>query len=192
MPFNPIAFLSASKYGLLFLGTFIEGPIAMMSAGLLLHLGQITFWPAYLTLVAGDFIADLCWYWIGYSGARWLIDRIGHLFGATEKGILAMEHLFTKYDVRVLVLSKLTMGFGTGTATLIAAGMLRVPLFRFAIVNLVGGFVWTFILLTVGISFGNVFANIPVYFEVIFALIGITVVFFGLSKFSRFVGRVAE
>lgn len=187
-----IAAFIASRYLLLFIGTFTEGPLVMMGTGFLLHFGQVAFWPAYLTMVAGDFIADLAWYGVGYFAARRVIDRLGHWIGATPLVIARMETLFKKYDTKILTISKLTMGFGTGTTTLLSAGMLRVSFARYAVVNLLAGFAWTLILMTLGFFFGNLYALIPLPYRIVLILATLTLFFFSLRVFSRYVGRVVQ
>lgn len=185
-----IAAIAASKYILLFVGTFFEGPLVMMGAGFLLHLGQIAFLPAYAAIVAGDFAADLVWYWVGHFGARRVIGRFGHLVGATPPVIENVELLFKKYDLKILTISKLTMGFGTGTATLITAGMLRIPFLRYAAVNLLAGFAWTLLLMTLGYFFGNLYALIPFTYKLVAMFVTLGLFFFGLRAFSRYIGRI--
>ncbi|MCX6787649.1 MAG: DedA family protein [Candidatus Kaiserbacteria bacterium] len=187
-----IVALAASKYILLFIGTFTEGPLVMMGSGFLLHLGQVEFWPAYLAMVAGDFVADLAWYWIGYFAARSAIERFGHWVGVTPRSIEHMELLFKKYDTKILTISKLTMGFGTGTATLLAAGMLRIPFARYATVNLLAGFAWTLFLMTLGYFFGNLYALIPWSYRVAVMFMTLVLFFFGLRAFSRYVARMVD
>jgi len=184
------AFVESSKYALLFIGTFTEGPLVMMGAGFLLKLGKVEFWPAYLIMVAGDFVADLVWYWVGYFTARRLIERFGHWIGVTHLVIDEMERLFKKYDTKILTISKLTMGFGTGTATLLSAGMLRIPFMRYAAVNLIAGFAWVLILIVVGYFFGNIYTLIPFSFKIIFTVIVFVSIFFGLRAFSHYVARM--
>src|SRR3989344_4352434 len=63
-----VLFLEASKYVLLFVGSYIEGTAVMLPGGVLWRPGQVEFWPAYTALLAGDFLADLVWYGVGYFG----------------------------------------------------------------------------------------------------------------------------
>lgn len=185
-----IAALVASKYVLLSVGTFFEGPVVMMGAGFLLHLGQVAFLPAYIAVVVGDFVADLVWYWVGYFAARRAIERFGHWVGATPRVIEHVELLFKKYDTKILTISKLTMGFGTGTATLLTAGMLRISFLRYAVVNLLAGLAWTLLLMVLGYFFGNLYALIPWSYKLVAIAITLTLFFFGLRAFSRYVGQM--
>ncbi len=183
-----IAAIVASKYLLLFVGAFTEGPLVMMGAGFLVHIGQVAFWPAYLSIVAGDFAADLAWYWIGYFGARGAIERYGHWIGVTPRIVENVADLFKKYDTKILTVSKLTMGFGTGTATLLTAGMLRISFLKYSVVNLLAGFAWTLILILAGYFFGNLYALIPFSYRIVAMFITLAAFFFGLRTFSRYIG----
>ena len=184
-----VGIISASKYLLLLIGTFFEGPVVMMGAGFLWHLGQVEFLPAYAAVVAGDFAADLVWYWVGYFGARRVADRFGHWIGATPRVIEHIELLFRKYDVQILAASKLTLGFGTGTATLLTAGVMRIPFTRYALVNLLAGFIWTFLLMVLGYYFGDLYAHIQWSYRIALIVVTLIIFFFGIRAFSR---RIAQ
>jgi membrane-associated protein len=157
---NLVAWLQASKYILLILGCIFEGPIVMVASGFLYRLGGFDLLPMYLALVTGDFIADIGWYCIGRFGARNLVYRYGDKFGITPRNIEKIEQRFNKYHDKILIISKLTMGFGFAVVTLVVAGILEVPFKKYATLNLLGGFVWTAFLLVIGYFFGNIYASI--------------------------------
>lgn len=179
----------ASKYTLLFVGSYIEGTAVMLMGGILWHLGEVTFWGAYLALLAGDVLADLMWYGIGYFGARNFMERWGHLVNLTPETILRAEKRFHEHHVWILVISKLTMGFGLAVATLTTAGMMRVPLWRYALVNVLGGIVWVFGVMLIGYYFGNVLAFLPRNLQYALAVVILIGAFFGLralnARFAR-------
>ena len=178
-----VAFLEASKYGLLFLGSYFEGSVAIMTGGLLLRLGHVDFWPMYLVLFAGDILSDLMWYCIGYFGARTFLLRYGKYFNITAPILEKVEGKFHQYHLRILVISKLTMGFGLATAILATAGMLRVSLLRYLAINILCGIVWIGFLVGIGYYFGNVLVSIPRNFQ-IGGTIVMVVVFFVIIRVS--------
>ncbi len=180
-----IAFFEATKYPLIFAGCYIEGTVVMLAAGLLWHEGVVGFWPAYIALLLGDFLADMMWYYIGYYAARKSIDRWGHRFGLTKENMAKVERRFHQYHTQILIISKLSMGFGLAVATLTVAGMLRVPLARYMSINLVGGIIWVFAMMIVGYYFGNVLALIPEQFKIAFAILVLILAFFGLRWLSQ-------
>ena len=185
-----VIFVESSKYILLFLGTIFEGPLVMLGSGLLYHQGQVAFWPMYLALVLGDLTADVLWYTVGYWGARPFFNRYGHYFGLIPESIQKVERRFHHYSDRILVVSKLTMGFGFALATLTIAGMLRVPFWRYFSINLILGFVWTGFLLYLGYSFGNIYELVPGYLRIAFVICSLMVVFFGIKALNRYLARV--
>lgn len=187
MPFIPsfIAFLESSKYFLIFAGSYIEGSAVMMTTGLLWHLGTVEFWPAYIALLLGDVLSDTMWYFIGYHGARRFFARWGHWFGMTPDVIEKVERRFHHYHLRILIISKLTMGFGLAVPVLTVAGMLRVPFSRYLIINLLGGIAWVLFLMGIGYYFGNLLAYIPKDFQVVIAIAIPILFFFILREISQ-------
>lgn len=180
-----LAFLEQSKYAIIFLGSFFEGSAVMITTGLLWHIGTVEFWPAYLTLMAGDFIADVVWYVIGHFAARPFFARWGHFFGATPDVLEKVERRFNHYHTKILIISKLTMGLGLAVPVLIVAGMMRVPFIRFATINLLGGIVWVLFLMGIGYYFGDILQQIPKDLQIAVAIAIPFLFFFGL----RFVNR---
>ncbi len=158
----------------------------MVGGGFLYRLSQLNFLPMYLCLVAGDFAADLVWYFVGYYGGRPLIVRYGKFFNITEEIIQKIEKRFRTYQTSILIVSKLTMGFGFSLATLITAGILKVSFRKYVAINLVGGFIWVGFLVLVGYLFGHVYLVIPDSIKVIFVLIGAIAVFFALRTINRY------
>ncbi|HUO50453.1 MAG TPA: DedA family protein [Candidatus Paceibacterota bacterium] len=175
-----VAFLEAAKYPLFFAGSYLEGTVVMLTGGVLLRLGEVSFLPLYVSLMAGDILSDIMWYWVGYLGARPFMMRWGYLVNATPGVIAKLEDRFHKYHLHILVISKLTMGFGLAVPILTTAGMLRVSFMRYLIINVVGSFVWVAAVIFVGYTFGNILAAIPEDFQIGFFFAMIAVFFFGL------------
>ena len=184
-----IAFLEITKYPLFFLGAYIEGTVVMLTGGVLLRLGEVQFWPLYGALILGDVLSDIMWYFIGYFGARRFMMRWGHIVNATPEIIGKLERRFHKYHLRILVISKLTMGFGLAAAILATAGMLRVSFWRYCAINICGSFVWVAAVITVGYYFGNILELVPEQFQIGFVIALIAAFFFGLRYLN---GRLAE
>ena len=179
-----VSFLEAAKYPLLFLGSYIEGTVVMLTGGVLLKLGEVQFLPLYVSLMAGDILSDIMWYCIGYFGARSFMLRWGYIVNVTPDILAKMERRFQHYHMRILVISKLTMGFGFATAILMTAGMLRVSFARYLTINVVGSFIWVAAVIVVGYYFGNVFNYIPEQFQAVFIVALIVCFFFALRAIS--------
>ncbi|MEN9561002.1 MAG: hypothetical protein RIQ56_275 [Candidatus Parcubacteria bacterium] len=180
-----ILFLESSKYILIFIGCFVEGTVVMMGAGLLWHVGQVEFWPAYIALLAADILADIMWYYVGFFGARRFMDRWGHFINMTPEVVMKIEKKFHKHHVGILLLSKLSMGFGFAVATLTTAGMLRVPFFRYLTINAIGGVIWVYGMMLVGYYFGNVLELIPRDLQILAVVLACVGVFFALRALTK-------
>lgn len=180
-----VAALFASRYALIFAGSYVEGSVVMMATGALWHAGVVSFWPAYIALLLGDILADTMWYWIGRIGARRFIDRWGMLFNATPEVIDRVEHRFHWHHIWILIVSKLTMGFGFAVATLLTAGLMRIPFSRYLTINLLGGIVWVYALLLIGYRFGNILENVPREFQLAVAVAGFVGVILVLRAISK-------
>ena len=181
-----VAWFEASKYILLFVGAFFEGPAVMIGAGFLYQQGQFNFIQMYSCLVLGDFTADVFWYLVGRFGARKLINRYGRFFNITPEIIDKVEARFKAYQDLILWISKLTMGFGFSLATLLTAGMLKVKFQKYASINIIGGIVWVFILVFAGYFFGNVYGLISNQFKWLFVVFLALLVYFALKTVNRF------
>ena len=180
-----INFIEASKYFLIFIGCYVEGTGVMLATGLLWHLGQVSFWPAYAALMLADFLSDLMWYAVGYFGARKFMHRWGHLINMTPEVVKKIEHRFHKHHTWILIVSKLTMGLGFAVATLTTAGMMRIPLSRYIAINLIGGFIWVFAMMMVGYYFGNILSLIPRDLQLILGAIALI----GALSFLKYVSN---
>jgi membrane protein DedA with SNARE-associated domain len=183
---NTILWLESSKYILLFIGTLFEGPVIMFSSGFLYKLGQFDFLPMYLALVFGDFTADIGWYCLGRFGTRSTIFKYGHFIGLTPAILEKVESRFHKYHQKVLIISKLTMGFGFSLVVLIVAGMFKVPFKNYVILNLIGGFIWAALLITIGYFLGNIYTMISGPAKIVFILVAFLVVVFGMKYTNNY------
>jgi len=163
-----VQLISYYKYPLLFPIAIIEGPIIMVLAGFLFHLGYLEFWPTLLVLVLGDLCGDILWYAVGYFGARRFIERHGKFFGINKAILENIASRFRNHQNKILLVSKVTMGFGFALATLSIAGASRVPIKNFITINLLGGLVWTSVLMLLGYYAGQFYSVIDQKFQIVF------------------------
>ena len=162
MPFaSPIvSWLLAYRYPIAYPLAIFEGPVVMMICGFLVRLGFFDFWPIYFVLIAGDLTGDIIWYFVGRRGGRPLVERYGHWLNINPKNVERAELFFHKHQIKILVISKLTTGFGFAIATLIAAGAAKVPFKKYLMVNFFGEFVWAGFLFAIGYFFGHLYTLI--------------------------------
>ncbi len=173
-----IGLVGVSRYALLFVGTLFGSPLVMVAAGYLVHINQLEFFPVYLTVVSADIVGDIGWYWIGRIGARPFLMRYGYHFGVTQDIVDRLEVRFLEWHERILIISKLTMGFGVAIGVLAVAGMTRVPFWRYLGINLAGELVWALIPIAIGFYFGNISDFVPLSVRWAFVIAGFICVAF--------------
>lgn len=142
-------------YLIVVLGAIVEGPIVMVASGFLLHQGYFILVPLFLALLIGDLIGDIIWYYIGYFFARPFIRKYGTFFGVTLAMFEKAQDLFHRYHVKILLISKITLGFGLAIGTLLAAGATRVSFRTYLLLNLAGECILITILMILGYFFGK-------------------------------------
>lgn len=174
------------KYWFVFLLTIVEGPVVMTFTGFLLRFDYFSFWPLYAVLMAGDLVADIGWYAIGYHAGRPFIQRFGKFFSITESSIKKTEDIFHRHHNKILFFSKVTMGFGFALLTLLVAGMSRVPFRKYLAFNAAGQFIWTGALLAVGYFFGNLYVQFNESFHRVAVIAGLVVVVLLLYGFGTY------
>lgn len=177
------------RYLLLVPFAVIEGPILSIYCGFLLHEGTLTLVPTYIALMAGDLIGDIGWYGVGYYFGYRFIRRFGKIFNVYEQDVKKVTDIFHRHKDTILLVSKLTTGFGFALATLITAGIVKIPFRRFLFLNFIGQFIWTAVLLVAGYFFGNVYSQIEGVFGKMSLVAGFIAVVFALFGFGKYLGR---
>jgi membrane-associated protein len=175
------------KYLLMIPAAIIEGPILSMICGVLIRLDTLALLPTFLALAVGDLIGDALWYAAGYRYGNTFFHRFGRFFSITEGNVETVKRIFQKYHVRILLLSKVTMGIGFPGATLFTAGITGISFRTYMFLNTLGQIVWTGMLLSIGYFLGNVYESIGNALGIIstLALMGITLA--ALIGFGRYV-----
>ena len=179
-------------YLVIILTACAEGPILSMIFGVLIKLGYFPFVPIYAALMFGDLLGDSGWYWVGRKWGHSFIRKFGKYVSVSEEGVAKITQLFHRYHNRILVISKITNGFGFGLVTLITAGMVRVPFFKYLSLNLIGQFVWSGLLLAIGYYFSSAYIQINNIAGKIFIVLLFVVLIFVFVGFIKFIKKKSE
>ncbi len=175
-------------YALLIILACIEGPILSMIMGLLLRVANFHLLPVYIALMVGDLLGDTLWYMVGRHLGYPFVRRFGYYFSINESDIAKVEKIFHKYTASILIISKLTMGFGFAIVTLFTAGLTKIPFKKYISLNLAGQFIWTGLLLFVGYEFGDLyltFNNALAHMTIIGLFIIIFLALIGYGKYIK-------
>ncbi len=160
--------------------------MVMLISGLLIRLGHLEFLPTYALLTLGDLTGDVLWYGAGFFWARPLVSRYGRWLSVSDELMDKLEDLFRKHQTKILFISRITMGFGFASVTLMAAGAAKVPIKRFIFINLLGGLIWVGVVLGVGYFLGNAYILIGKGLRDIFIFVVVVLVFLALYGFRKF------
>ncbi len=163
-----LSYLFDYRYWAIFIGTFVEGPIVITLVGFLIRLGVFRLIPSYFLLLLGNVAADVFWYYVGHYGAKKAIRKFGRFFGLKQEIVKGIKKLFHEHQVKILFLSKVTMGFGLTVPIMITAGVSKIPIKRIILINFFGGFIWTAFLLAMGYFFGNIYLLISEEYQKFF------------------------
>lgn len=132
-------------YALIFLATFVEATVTLFAVAFLITAGAVPALPGVAVVLGGCFVEDLLWFWVGLhvrrlpTVSRW-VDRITGQFDAHFNGRL----------FRTLLISKFI--YGAHRAVVARAGMLAVPLSRYARAAFLAMAIWFAVIL--GLAFG--------------------------------------
>ena len=170
----------------------VEGPIISMICGALLSLGELSFLPVYLTLMAGDAIGDAIWYYLGHRFGYNFVKRFGKYFGITEARIEKVKSGFHEHKNKILFASKVTNGLGLSAVVLFAAGLSKIPFDRFMAINILGQPIWSGMLIAIGYWLGNLYIQI----NNIMGRVGIVIIFIviviALTNYGKYILRKTE
>jgi membrane protein DedA with SNARE-associated domain len=174
-------FILHYKYLVLFPIAGIEGPVITIIAGFLSSLGYLNIFLAFTAVALGDITSDSLHYAAGRWGRGKFISRWGKYIGITPERVVGLEKHFEKNRFRKFVIGK--MAHGVGGAFLVAAGIAKVPFREFIFDNLLLTLIKSAILIAVGYYFGQAYARIGSYFELVSIItLGLAIIF-GVTYF---------
>lgn len=140
-------------YLLLMLLVMVEGPVATLAGAVAASTGLVKPVGVFFAASAGNLLADILWYTLGYLGKIEWLHRYGGYLGMRENLLRRVEKDIQRNAARLLFLAKLTLGFTI--PVLVATGLARVPVRRWLLVLLLGETIWTGALVLVGYYFGR-------------------------------------
>ena len=170
------AFLSHYGYAIMLPLMIIEGPVATIIAAMLSSLGAFNVFLVLIFSMIGDIVGDVIFYGLGYKFGMGFVKKIGKYIGITEKLVLKMEKYFTNHGRKTIFAVKSTTGLCWATFT--AAGIVKMDFNKFLKYSLLGGIVWSSLLVGMGYFYGYLWREIRDYIEwigwAIFLLTAIT------------------
>jgi len=135
-------------YIAVFVGTFLEGETVLLAAAYAAHRGYLDPGWGLALAVAGSFLGDQTFFWIGRKWGSRLIQR----FPKLVPGIYRMDALLHRYNLPVIAFMRFL--YGLRIAGPIAIGMSRIDGQRFLLLNLLSATAWAITIGAVGYGIG--------------------------------------
>ncbi len=186
MPFE-LFFLNSTgflTYCLLGIFAMVEGPIITLVSGAATSQGLLLPLPVYFSVVLGNLTADLGWYTVGrFSQLEWLL-HLAPRVGVDPKRILQLESGIQKHAPRLLFLAKLTVGFPI--PTLVATGIGRVPVRRWAGMLILGELIKSAALVSLGYFYNQAIQQTSSGIQGVLWSVTVVICVVGLIWFKRY------
>lgn len=190
-----VQWVLAHGYWVIFLGMLIEGPVVTAAAAFAAALGFFNLAAIFGLSLAGDLVADVAYYAIGYLGRITLVERFGHYFGLTHDRIMRMENLMRIHPIKTLLALKLTPVLPTPGLMLV--GATKMDLKKFTVISLLITLPKSLVFMIIGYFFGQQYDKLSKYvnngsYIVVGVIILIIIINYLWIKFSARVGRSLE
>lgn len=155
--------ISNISYVFVFVGAVIEGETVLLLSSFAASLGYLNIWAVLGLVFLGEVIADACWYWVGRLAKDNVLHRIERWFKVSPALLARLEHYFEHHSAKILIGFKFVVGLRL--ATLIAAGLARMPFRKFLALNIFSIGLWTLLFGGIGFFFGENYKRISATFE---------------------------
>jgi membrane protein DedA with SNARE-associated domain len=121
-------------------GVPLPGEAILITAGALVHRGNLDLGDTLLFGILGAVIGDQIGYWVGRLGGRPFALRWGRHAFITPERLGHAEAFFARHGGRAVFLARFVTGLRVFGA--LVAGTSQMPWVRFALYNALGGTVW--------------------------------------------------
>lgn len=173
-------------YGALFLGVFFEGELAMLVAGIMVHIGVLSFAPALGIILVAATLKTILGYRLGaYIGRRFPNSSI---LKYIERKVLYFLPRFKERPFWSIVVSKFI--YGVNNATLVFAGYARANFRIYCIAEGITTVIWLGGMFMLGYFFSGTAMNISHTFRSFSLRIALFVIAFMIIQ--KIIGLIVE
>ena len=139
----------------------VFGPIVTLVASFMASLGVFNVYVVFVISLVAGMIGDVLLYGAGRKWGIGSVRRVGKYIRVTEKSVEKMERAFECHGGKMIIAVKSTTGLCW--VTFIAAGIVKMPFWRFFGYTIIGGLVWSGSLVILGYFFGYMYSQIAKY-----------------------------
>ncbi len=144
----------------LFLGFFFPGDSLLFVAGLLAAQGFFSPEALIVTIAVAAITGNMAGYWFGARVGPKLFDREDSLF-FKKQYVHRAQAFYDEHGAKTIALARFVPIVRTFAP--IVAGIARMRYRAFLLYNIIGGFVWTVLLVLIGYLFGNLISDVDRY-----------------------------
>ena len=143
--------------------------------GNMVAIGRITLLEANIAAALGSMAGSLAAYLVGYYGGRPFILKYGKYFFVSEDHFLKADKVFNKYGSAAVFFGRLLPIIRTFIS--LPAGIARMNLKKFLAYSLIGMLPWNFLLIFLGLKFGQKYETVirPLFKRFEYGVAGILV-----------------
>lgn len=156
-----ILFLATFLESFPILGLFIPGSIVSFIGGFLasfqsIKLNILNFWPVIFFAGIGAILGDLAGYILGRYFGKDFIHKYGKYFLIKKEYLERASQIACNHTGKSLIIGRFHPITRSAAAFIIGAN--KVKLAKFMFFNLLGAFIWSFLFVTLGFTFGQSYA----------------------------------
>src|SRR3989344_2796337 len=181
--------ISQYRYVFLVPGALFVGPLVSLTAGLLIRLGALELFATASILMVTELLGDVFWYWVGHHWGESFVRKFGRFVGIYETRVATVQRLYHVHHDKIIIISKLTAGFGFAPAIYFTAGLSHVPFRRYMGINIIGQVIWTSAMLAIGYYLGHFYLQVNGALERVFFIAAVVVVFALAVGFGHYVWK---
>ncbi len=174
---NPDTIFWLKESTVIFFLTFIHEDAAILAAGFSKVENGLPILYAYVPVYLGIVVGDIIIYWLGRlaQSSKWLKSKI------IGPKVERVKLWLNSHLVRILVVCRLTPGLLF--PTFVACGWFKIPFWRFASVSIIAGAIYSSVVLTIVILFGDIVLKSLGYWA--WGALALIVIAFGLRNFFK-------
>jgi membrane protein DedA with SNARE-associated domain len=125
----------------------------LIAMGALAKAGQVNLYLSISLAVCAALLSDLFWYSMGRMRGGRVLTSICRITLEPDSCVRRTENIFARYGARALLITKFISGMGVVSTPL--AGIIRMPLSRFLLLDGLGAFGWVGAYTFIGYLFGR-------------------------------------
>ena len=173
-------------YGIIFLGLIFEGELFLISTGILIHLGALNFYFAFVFLVLGGLTKTF----VGYALGEYLFEKFNHhkVFRYIQRRVYNILPRFKENPFWSIFISKFIMG--SNYLVIIFSGYEKINYRKFLKAEISATMIWVPLMLSLGYFFG--YTALRISREIWKFLLVIVVLFMMFVLFDKLVSWLYE